>query len=262
MQKLTHCLCLAWLMLAGSACYATTLFGGATHSEYLPPVSRQQPSRAPSLNSETPNLGMEREQTAQPTIAQPRVLWFMMPTWMAGVWTKPGDMTVQVTDPRTGTTSNTNEWTDDVMTIRFGHVRDAQGNIWHAYLIPSERDGRSGGQVVRFVTVDFQPVSQAPAVVGRARYLISEASDPKNLRFLYQEESLNEYTPISETEIQNYSSDKMFDYEGRPVRQGLLVSRFKRVRQFSPASEENGVPLMPSFKAYLTSKGLENLFPK
>jgi len=261
MQKLLILLCIGGLMLAGNASYATMLFGGATHSEYLPPVSSQPTASAPSLSHETPRAELPQEQ-GQATNAQTKVVWFIVPPWMAGVWAKRGDMTVQVTDPRTGIASNTNEWTDDEMQIRFGHIRDAQGNIWHAYLIPSERDGRSRGQVVRFVTVDFQPVSQAPNVVGRSRYLISEASDPTRLRFLYQEESLNEYSPINENEIQNYSSDRMYDYEGRPVRQGLLVSRFKRVAQFSPTEVENGFLLMQSFKAYLTSQGLENLIPK
>ena len=261
MKKLMCFLCLALLAVSGNACYGTTLFGGASHSEYLPPVARPQPAQAPSLGYETPRAERQIEQS-QPTIGNPTILWLKMPAWMAGLWTKRGDTTVQVTDPRTGMTSNTNEWTDDVMTIRFGHVRDAEGNIWHAYLIPSERDGRSGGEVVRFVTVAFQPVSQAPHVVSRARYLISEASDPSNLRFMYQEESLNDYSAISVHEIQNYSSDRIYDYEGRPVRQGLLVSRFRRVEAFTVREKEHGIPLMPSFKAYLTSQGLQNLIPK
>jgi hypothetical protein len=262
MKKLLCFLWIALLAVSDSACFATTLFGGATHAEYLPPVSQQRTVPAPTFSSETPSADRIVRPGAAPSVASPQIYWQKLAPWMGGVWKKRGDMTVQVTDPRTGITSPTNEWTDDEMTITFGHIRDAEGNIWHAYLIPSERDGRSSGQVVRFVTVEFQGQWQPPNVVSRARYLISEASDPSNLRFLYQEESLNEYSSISETEMQNYSSDKMFDYEGRPVRQGLLVSRFKRVKPFTPAQEENGIPLMPSFKAYLTSQGLENLIPK
>jgi hypothetical protein len=218
----------AALVIGLTACAtanATTLFGGASHSDYLP--------------------------QEQPTLVHPYIKWIRIPGWMAGEWKKKGDLTIKVSDLRTGTTATTNEWTDDVMTIRFGHQLDSEGNVWHAYFIPSERDGNSNGRVVRFVTVDVTPQASAgDRFVDRAHYIVNEST---------QQEALNDYLALNGSELENYSSTRVYNYEGRPMREGLLVSRFKRVAPFSPLATREGVNLVESLNAYLESQGLAKL---
>ena len=258
--KLICFLSLLLLTTTGNNCLAVTLFAGASHAEYLPPVSEQQPPKFRPLQSENPGADWRTEPPARP--APSKIIWVQIPKWMAGQWTKRGDLTVQVTDPHTGYTTSTNEWTDDAMTLTFGHILDKEGNIWHAYLIPSERDGYSGGTLVRFITTDFQPIQRDETkTISRSRYLIAQSSNP-NSNYLMQEESLNQYQPVNEEEIDNYSSNRIYSYDGRPMRQGLLVSRFKRDKFFTPITQENGIELMPAFKKFLMNNGMQNLVPE
>jgi len=260
MKRTCVLILLALAMMTGNNCYAVMLFGGASHADYLPPVSQEQAPLIRPLQSENPAADWRSGPTR---ITPSKIIWFEIPKWMAGQWTKRGDLTVQVTDPRTGYTSDTNEWTDDDMTVTFGHLLDKEGNIWHAYMIPSERDGHNSGTLVRFITIDFQPLQQDPSrAIGRSRYLIAQSSNPYSSNYQLQEESLNEYSPINETEIQNYSSNRIYGYDGRPVRQGLLLSKFKRDKPFVPVTQENGIELMPLFREFLTNNGMQSLVPE
>lgn len=229
--------------------------------------------RAPALNTEKPitqayepAFGVARL-TADRTA--PRALpaqhytieWFMIPSWMAGVWLKDGDMTTNVTDLRTGMSSSQNEWTENRMEASWGHLQDAQGNYWHVNLLPSERDGNSAGKLVRFVTVAQKCESSTPQqLMTRTLYVVSE-SNPWNNQPLdtFQQESLNHYVRGNQNQLLNTSSNRVFTYQGAPVREGHLVSQFAKIRQFTPVATLNGVDLRTSLNDYLQSHALGHL---
>lgn len=189
------------------------------------------------------------------------VEWFMIPRWMAGAWLKDGDMTTKVTDLRTGMTSSQNEWTENRMEAVWGHQQDAQGNYWHVNILPAERDGNSAGKLVRFVTVAQKCEStNAKELMTRTHYVVSE-SNPWNNQPIdtFQQESLNHYALGGQNQMVNSSSNRVFTYQGVPVREGQLVSQFARIRDFSPLTSLNGVDLKASLTDYLQSHSLGHL---
>ncbi len=189
------------------------------------------------------------------------VEWFMIPGWMAGVWLKNGDMTTSVTDLRTGMSSARNEWTENKLQAVWGHQQDAQGNYWHVNLLPSERDGSSAGKLVRFVTVSQQCVSSSSQqLMTRTHYVVSE-SNPWNNQPIdtFQQESFNHYALAAQNQLVNSSSNRVFTYEGVPVREGTLVSQFAKIGQFAPVATLNGVDLRASLDEYLQSHALGHL---
>lgn len=185
------------------------------------------------------------------------VQWFMLPSWMAGTWRKDGDLTTRVTDLRSGSTSYNKTWTDNRLEAIWGHQRDSRGNYWHVNLLPSERDGLSGTTRVCFLTVAQQcertDVSQ---LLTRTHYVVSE-SNAWNGQPLdtFQQESLNHYAMLGDGELLNSSSNRVFSYQGAPVRDGQLESRFRRVANFVPVESMGGIDLKASLSDYLDSIG-------
>ena len=191
----------------------------------------------------------------------PSMDWFQVPVWMAGEWTKQGDLTVSETELRTGQTNQNQGWTVDRMTVRWGTLADRAGNIWHALVLPSERDGESKGLHVKFLTSEHK-VEQlnAQSMVTRTRYLITETDErTRQLANEFQQESLNHYTIMSDGELQNQSYNRMYDLSGKPYREGVLLSRFTKAGPFVPEKVRSGYDMEQSLNSYLYAHGLAQL---
>lgn len=284
---LVYCL-LAWVLPARCETLSITV----NHSEYLPPVPAlqarvQMPTHyqatalkgqsasaqsSQSLNSETmvtapiqaPLQAAVQTQTiaearpvSAPTLATPSIEWFPIPKPMAGVWTKRGDLTVSVTDLRTGLSEPLNQWTEDEMTVTWGHQIDRLGNVWHANLLPAERDGLSAGKAVKFLTVGQKLEGlAADALVTRTHYVVSESYGRGGpVADIFQQEALNHYQLFAEGQLQNNSTNRVFAYQGQPLRDGALETRFNRVGPFIPTASLSGIDLVQSLDDYLRSIG-------
>ncbi|MBC8000784.1 MAG: hypothetical protein IAF58_22745 [Leptolyngbya sp.] len=231
-----------------------------------PPVLAGQVLAQPYLPAfgvahETSNRSTAPVLQTQAQVQHYTTQWFMLPSWMAGLWLKTGDMTTQVTDLRTGHTSNVNEWTENRLQVVYGHQRDARGNYWHVNLLPAERDGNSAGKLVRFVIVSQACEQSTPQqLMTRTHYLVSE-STPWNHQIVdtYQQESLNHFALLSNGTMNNSSSNRVFTYQGAPVRDGYLESNYAKIAQFSPVVTMNGIDLRASLNDFLRSHGMANL---
>lgn len=187
--------------------------------------------------------------------------WFMIPPWLAGRWVKEGDLTVCYTDLRTGQKSYPNIWTDNKLECTWGHQKDAAGNFWHVNLLPCERDGKSDGKLVRFLTV-MQKCEQTDnqALVTRTHYVVSESNFWTGQAVdMFQQESLNHYMMGADRNMVNMSTNRVFTYQGSPVRDGQLKTEFNRLAGFSPTTSLNGIDLKASLDDYLDSHGMSNL---
>ncbi len=191
--------------------------------------------------------------------------WFMIPKWLAGKWFKQGDLTVSVTDLNTGQQINQNHWVDNKMDATWGHQMDAAGNYWHVNFLPSERDGNSDGKAVRFLTVQQRCEKTSPSsLVTRTQYVVSESNFWNGPPIeMFQQESLNHYV-LSETPetFTNISTNRVFTYEGQPVRDGQLRSQYNRVGPFQAVASLNGIDLKDSLNQYLEEHGLGDLITK
>lgn len=250
MRKLFLIFFMAFSLVPASA---ETLQIGIEHSEYMPPVSSQGQSLP------TYNAGVSQRVAPRPQ--EPIIEWFQMPRAMAGKWTKQGDITVDVTDLRTGMARQVGSWTENVMTVTMGHQMDRTGNVWHVNIIPTERDSFSNGKAVRFVTVQQACEKSTPSMLcTRTHYIITETyGGSGQVADMFQQESLNQYTILPTGELQNFSSNRVFTYSGQAVRDGTLQSKFRRVSAFQPTAELNGVDLASALNRYLIALGRTDL---
>ena len=244
---------------------AETLQLGIEHSEYLPPISQDSgtdQSRHPVslLSSNATRYGAQQYYQSRP---QKMVEWFQIPGWMAGTWSKQGDVTVSATDLVTGYSTKMNEWIDNRMTVSFGHQVDRSGTIWQANILPAETDSMSGAKSVRFIAVARKCERFSPSeLVTRTHYIITESYGATGqICEQFQQESLNDYTMLNTGELMNRSSNRVFTYAGRPTRDGNLESRFNKLAGFSPRNELDGVDLRSAFTNFLASLGRPDLAP-
>jgi hypothetical protein len=249
------------LVVVGSIvapCKANTLFCGVTHSEVVPAANTRYPI-AP-LSEETPEGGAVRGGVPiRPTLRNPIVEWVQIPKWMAGKWTKQGDLTVSYTNLRTGVTKSLKEWTENVETITWGNQFDGRGNIWQGYFIPWERDGMSNGKSVRFIIVSLKrEVTSSEQVVTRVHSIVSESLGTQVVD-AFQQESLNDYFLLPSGELENHSSNRDFTNAGQPIREGMLVSRFTKVGPFVPKVTHNGVDMLKSLNDYFRAHNMSQL---
>ncbi len=208
---------------------------------------------------------------AQPTNDNNKVLsgqvqkytaeWFMIPKWLAGQWAKAGDLTVSLTDLQTGQKSFPNEWVDNKMHAHWGHQTDKVGNVWHVNILPSERDGQSGGKNVRFLTVVQKcEKTDESALVTRTQYVVSESNFVTGQALdMFQQESLNHYILTPQKDVVNVSTNRVFNYQGVPLRDGQLKSEYNRIAEFSPVPVLNGIDLKQSLNDFLDAHGMADL---
>jgi len=265
-------LALAALTSAFASCnfaFAETLQIGIEHSDYLAPVSQidniapqmtnRNPTMLPSNNSRY-QAGVSYEQASRPP--QKMVEWFQIPKWMAGTWSKQGDTTISATNLRSGYTQQMNQWTDNRMSVAFGHQQDRSGSIWQANILPAETDSISGSKQVKFFAVSRKCESFTPdKLVTRTHYVVTETLPSGQVCDQFQQESLNSYTMLPDGELVNNSSNRVFTAEGRAVRDGALNSRFNRIGNFAPKAVLDGVDLNLTFKSFLVALGRPDLVP-
>ncbi|GEM_PF-843582 len=244
------CLC-GSAFLGAQPAGAEVLFGGVQHSDYLQPPPPATPQAAQPFAPQA--------QAPRPMV--PRIEWFRIPPWMAGKWHKQGDLTVSVTDLRNGMSQNVREWKDNEMTVTWGMLADRAGNIWHANLLPFERDGFASGLEARFLTIAMKcEVSNQNEVVTRTTYHITQTRPGSNQAVnQFLQESINHFTPLPNGSVQNQSSNRDFDMSGSPTQQGTLISTFQKIGPFVPQTSMNGMDLVPSLNQYLGANGMPDL---
>ncbi len=257
------------IALSGQKGSGATLYGGVNHSDFLAPadqhypsqpMQQQQPSLVPQQatpQAVDPNVGV----SASPaTLQNPAVEWFPIPKWMAGKWTKKGDITQSVTDLRSGITTPMNEFIEDHMTVTWGHQTDSQGNVWHANFVPSERDGVSQGKSVAFIIVNLKILEATPEKLAtRTHYIVKETTG-REMADIFQQESLAHYALVgSNNRMDAISSNRVFSYQGVPQKDGKLLSQYTRTSEFEPLSTKQGIDLASSLNEYLKSHNMAGL---
>lgn len=256
---------------ASQSTASTKLFGSVNHSEVLPPLDyMHRGSVDQSYSYRNPNTYQPKRQYVarirQGAIdegvmpqGQPReknILWIPIPKWLAGTWSKQGDLTVSSTDMRSGVSSPVNQWTPNFQTTTWGNQIDGCGNIWHGYSIPTEIDGNSSGKTVKFVIIDghWEP-SSPDHLITRVRSIVI-SSYGRQVVDEFQQEALNDLCLLQTGELANYGSTRDFTNQGLPLRQGMLISRFTKVRSFEPVEFQDGVDLVKSLNEYLKTHNM------
>lgn len=290
MKKQIYAILLAVVFtIYGGIAYAVTLYSGIQHEDYLEPISANPANQLNQSVQARPQYNLAMQQatpqfdsplaghaeayhsvprlSGNATVAQgagTTVEWFMIPKWMAGAWRKQGDLTVSYRDLRTNRFTSMSAWTENEMTITWGHQFDRMGNIWHADILPLEKDGWTKGKLARFMMTSLKCEKTEPQqLVTRARYIVTETyGGTSAVADMFQQESLNDYTMQPDGQMENMSSNRIYTAQGQPLREGALVTKLQKIGNFAPQSVQNNIDLAQSLNTYLNSHGLQHLAPQ
>jgi len=252
-KSLVFLIAILTMALSAPGARSETLQLGIEHSDYLPQVSDSYvpgyshggyaQQSAPQyrggyqIDAVRPNpdqSNIYQQAINRPQPPKPIIEWFRVPRVMAGTWSKKGDITLDVTDLGTGIKRPVGAWTDNEMVVHMGHQMDRAGNVWHVNILPSEKDSLSNGKQVRFMTVQQVCEQYTPSDLStRTHYVITETyGNTGQVADQFQQESLNHYTLVNEGEMQNTSSNRVFTYNGQPLRDGTIQSKFVRIEWY------------------------------
>ena len=218
---------------------AYVLQGDVEHKEFLPPVSQNF------------KAGATFSAPSQTT----RVAWFPVPDWLAGAWLKNGDMETYIKDFRTGEEIRKPTWVNNKVRLSFGHQRDNLGTIWHAEILPFRADGNRGESTDRRYVMDMSCIKSSPdAVVLRFHSNVFRVSlSDSRIQTTTQQEEIITFRPDNDGLIATTSSTKTFDENGRPIYQSFSNAERTKLAQFVPVADLNGINLVESLTAFLTT---------
>lgn len=188
---------------------------------------------------------------------QSRVEWFPVPQWMAGKWTKEGDIETFEKNFLTGRTTNRQVWLENKVSLSFGHQVDALNTIWHAEALPIRADGKRGAEKdQRYVVAINCLKSTTESVVLRFHTIVVSLDDRGRVSRNRQQEEIVEFFPQDNRDIATTSSTKTFSSNGQPLYR--LDSHTKRLKtgNFKPVSHLSGIDLKQSLKDFLSSRNM------
>ena len=192
-----------------------------------------------------------------------RIEWFPVPNWMAGTWTKDGDIETFEEDFRTGRQSRKSFWLKNRVTLSFGHMIDAMNTIWHAEVVPFRADGKRKGVSDQRYVIAMKCLRSTPeAVVLRFHSVVVSLGRRGKVEGSRQQEEIVSFYPQNDRFIATRSSTKTFTSKGKPLYR--LDSHTKRLKtgDFRESDFLRGVDLKSSFANFLVSNNMQDRVPK
>ncbi len=247
---LTSYVVLASLASSFVPAYADTIQVGIEHKEFLPPVPQQYKSGT---------------SFAAPAPAA-KVTWFPVPEWMAGTWLKEGDTETYLRDFRTGQEMRRPIWMNNRVQLSFGHQRDALGTVWHAEILPFRADGNRGNNTTdkRYV-MDISCLNSSPQTVALGFRSLIVVVNPNTNRInnTDQQEEIVTFRPAASPGLLDTSSStKTFDENGQPLLQLASNTERKKLADFMPVNQLNGINLTESLFEFLAANNMSNRIPR
>lgn len=209
-----------------SSASAQKLFGHVEHSDHLAPV-------------ENATLGkVFTEALAETLLLKAKPSKSIVPNWLAGTWQRDrSSETIRIALP-----SNARLKPGGVsvakVTDKFGSFVDEDGLICQIY-DPSKAEGQvdRGAQVDHHLVSFYQLVETGPksvVVEVVATHLVVNKKSGK-ITSVYQDEEINTYTSLTDSQLRTDSSVKIFDAHGKPIYLTKSVSMEERIAPFQSA---------------------------
>lgn len=188
-----------------------------------------------------------------------RVEWFPIPDWMAGRFTKEGDIETFEEDFQSGRTDYRQVWLENKVSLSFGHQSDFLNTIWHAEVLPFRADGKRGRDRDQRYVVEMNCLkSSKETVVLRFHTIVVTLDRKGRVRQSRQQEEIVKFYPQDSRFIASTSSTKTFSSKGKPLYR--LDSHTKRLKtaRYKPVSHMGGIDLKKSLNDFLVSNNMNN----
>ena len=176
--------------------------------------------------------GQSNGQANKPATKAPLVQ-FIIPNWLAGVWSRTESNEVSRTELPAGRKVKPVGKTVAKVMDSFGNARDAKGEIWQVF-DPTKASGSvDRGQAIDYHNVSYYNITKLAdkkaLVKVRATHVVVNKKT-RRIVTAYQDEEFNTYTEITPTLLRTDSSVKVFDTKGKPTLLTTATSTESKLR--------------------------------
>lgn len=186
-----------------------------------------------------------------------RVQWFPVPDWMAGTFTKSGDLETFQKDFQSGAEKRQSFWLKNRVTLKFGHQRDRLNTVWHAEVVPFRADGARGATRDQRYVLSMACLKSTPEnVVLKFHSVVVTLDDRGKVMGSKQQEEIVSFFPKNDNFISSTSSTKIFSERGQPLYQLDSHTSRLRVNGFQEVDRLSGIDLRNSLDQFLSAKNM------
>ena len=194
---------------------------------------------------------------------QPSIDWMALPDWMGGDWAASDYRIVKSYDHSTGALHTLPRGTHAPYKCHFGDLRDAQGTMWSALIIPDSQTFPLGTYSDCQCTVKIKPLEiqeQGVVLFEKVLHAIFDSATGV-IHDTYTEERVTEITPSGNMMLMANSTNQFYDASGSPSQTTNGQRILKRVSQFKPTLNRNGMNLGVGLSEHLQMIGRTDLIP-
>lgn len=186
--------------------------------------------------------------------------WYRVPSWSAGRWESSDATTMFMRDHKSGITDRSQTTYQFRGRETIGHQFDKQHGIWTFCRENVWTHGQSNGTEIRSLLFYQRPLRvTANEIVVLGRMAVFEVNPKGKITGSYKTEVLDTMTPNGGTGMNDKQIKIVFDEQGNSVTTIEAEVNWRRLTDFQPINDSNGVALKPLFSEYLKARGLSNL---
>ncbi|MBX9669529.1 MAG: hypothetical protein K2X93_18040 [Candidatus Obscuribacterales bacterium] len=190
------------------------------------------------------------------------LLWYPIPSWLAGTWKRNTETTVFTHDYASGYSNRQTRTFMSEQTADFGVQKDKKGVIWNCNLANRGVSDRGSYRSVAIVKSKEPLKSSEGEVIFREVFTVVHVVKESNLivdSFLI--ESLTRHRPLMDGSLKTEMSVKVYNPSGTPRQVQENVAHELPIKRFVLLDRYKDKNLKAEFADFLRTKGLDNLIP-
>lgn len=195
-------------------------------------------------------------------VGSDKLVWYRIPSWLAGQWQRRMETRVFSQDIASGYTDRSQNTFMSEQTASFGVQKDKDGNIWNCNLKPSAVSDHGSYQSIALMRSKEPVRSSDKEIIFREIYTVLDVQkESKLITDSYQMESLTRHRPLPDGSLETHMSFEVYNAGGTPRSIQENTAHEMHVGPPDLIDVYKGRDLKKDFAEFLKNRNLENLIP-
>lgn len=175
-------------------------------------------------------------------VLDPRNKWCQIPPWFAGSWSKTVTTTTYRRNEATGELDTSAQTYPSKGGEEWGHMRDAEGNVWHVYGNNFWRVSKQDAYDTYTFRCELEPVYVTQkAVIVRGKSFVFKVDRANKISSVSTSQSLSHFRPVRDGIIRARKMYRAFDASGRPTWSTSELEVHNRSKPFMEFRPDNAL---------------------
>ncbi|MBX3137737.1 hypothetical protein KF707_16050 [Candidatus Obscuribacterales bacterium] len=198
--------------------------------------------------------------TGFPNNYRKNVDWMSIPSWLAGDWASKDLRIMKTYDHTNGTLKTIPSSTVAPFADHFGDQTDRQGTVWSCNFTPYITNLPLDQLTDSQLTIGMKPLEVREDGVALWQRVLHVLLTPNNaIHDSYTEERVTEFSPQGPGMTMAQITARFYNPAGDPIFTTNSMRIMRKVKQYQPLQQRNGINLPMSLSEYLQSTGRPEL---